>query len=110
MLIGLVIFCILNTYSASEGQPVPQMASPSIDIKAAIMSKTILVSVEYQSGSMVVLKADEDTLLNINGTLAPFWLSIDVVKHYGYRLNDITTSGLGSQGNPTRFYAIMTKP
>jgi hypothetical protein len=57
-----------------------------------------------------VIKGDENALLLTNGTMAPFWNAIDLVKHYGYLLNDVTTSGMGSQGNPTRFYAIMLKP
>jgi hypothetical protein len=52
----------------------------------------------------------KDSLLLSNGTMTPFWNAIDVVKHYGYSLSDVTTSGMGSQGNPTRFYAIMSKP
>jgi hypothetical protein len=76
-----------------------------------------LVEVEYQSNSMVVLKADESYLLGVSGslagtggTMAAFWKAIDIIKQYGYTVDDVTTSGVGSQGNPTRFYAIMSKP
>ena len=58
----------------------------------------------------MILKADEDTLLISNGTMSPFWNAIDVVKHYGYTVDEVATSGMGSQGNPTRFYAIMPRP
>ena len=58
----------------------------------------------------MILKADEDTLLISNGTMSPFWNAIDVVKHYGYTVDEVATSGMGSQGNPTRFYAIMSRP
>jgi hypothetical protein len=68
-----------------------------------------LIKVEYQSESTIVLKGEEDILVSINGTTASFWEAIDFMKHYGYSLVDVTTSGMGSQGNPTRFYAIMTK-
>jgi hypothetical protein len=83
---------------------------PSVDIKSILLSVSPLIDVEYQGESIVVLKADEDTLLISNGTMLPFWNAIDVVKHYGYTVEDIATSGMGSQGNPTRFYAIMSKP
>lgn len=74
------------------------------------MARGPLVEVEYQTDSVVVLKAEEDLLLSLNGTMAPLWNAIDIVEHYGYSLDDITNSGVGSEGNPTRFYAIMSKP
>jgi hypothetical protein len=46
-------------------------------------------------------------LLLLNGTLAPFWYAINIVKKHGYQLKEITESGMGSQGYPTRFYAIL---
>ena len=67
------------------------------------------IDVEYQSASSVVLRGDEEILLLLNGTLAPFWYAIDIVKKYGYQLKEITETGMGSQGNPTRFYAILKK-
>lgn len=106
----------LMTYSHSFSNSVAQQATgpvlqPStVDIKQILISVSPLIEVEYKSGSIVVLKADEDTLLLSNGTVAPFWHAIDIVKSHGYTLSDVTTSGMGSQGNPTRFYAIMTKP
>ena len=68
-----------------------------------------LVEVEYQTDSIVVLKADEDFVLKTSLSMVPFWKAIDIVKSYGYNLRDITTSGVGSVGNPTKFYAIMVK-
>ncbi len=67
------------------------------------------IDVEYQSAQSVVLRGDEETLLLANGTLTPFWYAIDIVKKHGYQLKEITESGMGSQGNPTRFYAILEK-
>jgi hypothetical protein len=68
-----------------------------------------LITVEYESDSTIVLKGDENSLLIINGTLAPLWNAIDIVKNNGYKLKEIIESGMGSQGNPTRFYAILEK-
>jgi hypothetical protein len=56
-----------------------------------------------------ILNADEDFLLLLNGTLTPFWHAIDIVKKHGYTLEEITESGMGSKGNPTRFYAVLEK-
>ena len=36
---------------------------------------------------IVVLKADENTLLISNDIIMPFWNAIDLVKHYGYKLD-----------------------
>ena len=82
---------------------------PSIDFSNILENSGSLVSVEYQSASSVVLRGDEETLLLVNGTLAPFWYAIDIVTNHGYQLKEITESGMGSQGNPTRFYAILEK-
>jgi hypothetical protein len=55
------------------------------------------------------LRGEEETLLLLNGTLAPFWYAIDIVKKHDYQLKGITESGTGSKENPTRFYAILEK-
>jgi hypothetical protein len=96
--------------TAVAQQDIPVLKPPANDIKDIMLTVSPLIDVEYQGESVVVLKADENALLLSNGTLMPFWKAIDVVKNYGYSLNDVTTSGMGSQGNPTRFYAIMSKP
>lgn len=108
----LALMTIANSFSISQAQQnvAPVLRPPSVDIKGILLSVSPLINVEYQGESVVVLKADEDALLVSNGTITPFWNAIDVVKHYGYSLDDVTTSGMGSQGNPTRFYAIMSKP
>lgn len=98
-----VIFLITHS-NYVEGQ-FPFSSSNILDLQ----SKIPLIDVEYQTDSMIVLRADENTLLQVNGTMVPFWTAIEIVKQNGYTLNEVTTSGMGSQGNPTRFYAIMTK-
>jgi hypothetical protein len=109
----IAFFLFLFSYSFdSEAQQTtaPILRTPTDDIKGILLKVTPLIDLEYQGESIVVLMAQEDTLLLSNGTMTPFWNAIDIVKHYGYSLNDVTTSGMGSQGNPTRFYAIMSKP
>ena len=100
---------IVTSNSSAQQNVSLSLRPPSINIKDIVFSISPLIEVEYQGESIVVLKADEDTLLLANGTISPFWLAVDAVKHYGYSVDDIATSGMGSQGNPTRFYAIMTK-
>jgi hypothetical protein len=112
VIIPLALIMILNSFTITEAQQnnTPVLRPPPVDIKAIILLVSPLINVEYQGESIVVLKADEDALLLSNGTITPFWNAIDVVEHYGYHLDDVATSGMGSQGNPTRFYAIMSKP
>lgn len=110
----LIIVLGLTIFWSGAGQSGGQMASPSFaplsPIKQAILTQAPLIDVEYESPKMVVLKADEDTLLTTNGTIFSFWNAIDIVKQQGYTLEEVTTSGIGSAGNPTRFYAVMSRP
>ena len=82
--------------------------SPSPINFTELLGSNFFVATEYQSNSLVVLRGDEE-LLTIFGNMNLLWKAIDVVQHYGYSLKEITTSGMGSQGNPTRFYAILVK-
>ena len=82
---------------------------PPIDFSKILKESNSLIEVEYQSAYSVILRANEETLLLVNGTLAPFWYAIDIVKKHGYQLKEITESGMGTQGNPTRFYALLEK-
>jgi len=69
-----------------------------------------IVTVEYESNTLVVLRGDEDSLLMLNGTLGPLWNAIDIVEtEKGFKMKEMITSGIGSKGNPTRIYAIMEK-
>ena len=113
LLLACSFFLLMTTVTlTSYGQQNVSLSlrPPPVNIKEIVFSISPLVEVEYQGESIVVLKADEDTLLLANGTITPFWLAVDAVKHYGYSVDDITTSGMGSQGNPTRFYAVMSRP
>jgi hypothetical protein len=44
----------------------------------------------------VVLQGPE-VLLNANGSITSLGNAMDVVKHHGYSLNDISTSGGGTE-------------
>ncbi len=66
------------------------------------------VTLELANNSTVVLKGDEEFMLKTEYNLSPFWEAIDTIKQFGYNLDEVTESGMGSVGNPTRFYAIMS--
>ena len=95
-------------YDSSSSKLRIGVGLPPIDFSKILKSQT-LIEVEYQSASSVVLRGNEETVLLLNGTLAPFWYSIDIVKKHGYQLKEIIESGMGSKGNPTRFYALLEK-
>jgi hypothetical protein len=110
--IGLIVFifaivtiCLFNNIVYAQ----TPTAQKQVNITDILIEDYPYVSVEYEDQSTLVIRGDEDSLLLTNGTLAPFWEAIDKAKEQGYKLDDITTSGMGSQGNPTRFYAAMSK-
>jgi len=82
---------------------------PPIDFSKVLKESQSLIEVEYQSAYSVVLRGDEKTSLLLNRTFAPFWYAIDIVKKHGYHLKEIVESGMRSQGNKTKFYAILEK-
>lgn len=101
-----VILLVSTVTTESKGQP--EVTSP-VNITDMLLDKYPFVTVEYETNSAVILRGDEDSLLLLNGSLAPLWEAIDDVSNAGYILNEVTSSGMGSQGNPTRFYAVMMK-
>jgi hypothetical protein len=98
----------LESYDSSNKLNIDIGLSP-IDFSKILKESNSLIEIEYQSAYSVILRGNEETLLLMNGTLAPFWYAIDIVKKHGYQLKEITESGSGSQGNPTRFYAVLEK-
>jgi hypothetical protein len=98
----------LESYDSSNKLNIDIGLSP-IDFSKILKESNSLIEIEYQSAYSVILRGNEETLLLMNGTLAPFWYAIDIVKKHGYQLKEITESGIGSQGNPTRFYAVLEK-
>lgn len=76
------------------------------------------VKVMYESPTTVVLGGDliasdrdVDTRLqpstHWNGDL---WAAMDLLKNqYGFKLQQVMTNGVGSVGNPTTVYILMTK-
>ena len=99
---------ISNAQNTTETSKI-NIEPSAVDINKIVKDIEPSIKVEYQSNSMVVLNADEDFLLLLNGTLTPFWHAIDIVKEHGYSLKEISESGMGSKGNPTRFYAVLEK-
>lgn len=66
-----------------------------------------LIKVDYESDSLIVLEGNKNDISQINGSVVPFWESIDIVKNQGYSLKEIITLGTGTDDNTTIFYAIF---
>jgi hypothetical protein len=78
------------------------------EILTALIEYYPAVTIELIGNSTITLKGDEEFMLKTEKNLTPFWKSIDTAKQFGYTLDEITESGLGSIGNPTRLYAVMS--
>ena len=67
------------------------------------------VHVNYESPSTVLISGDliESQFRKFNSNL---WEAMDLLKNqYGFKLQNVMTSGVGSVGNPTTVYILMTK-
>jgi len=67
------------------------------------------VHVRYESPTTVLISGDlivaDYGLFNKN-----IWEAMDLLKtQYGFKLQNVMTSGVGSVGNPTTVYILMTK-
>jgi hypothetical protein len=78
-----------------------------------------MVSVEYESDSIVVLRSNENVILPLNGSLAPLWNAIDMVEKEGnFEFKQFVTTELTIDDKLTTdlnlvpsnvFYALLSK-
>ena len=65
------------------------------------------VVVKYESPTSVVIGGD---LIFGNNFNTGLWEAMDLLKsQYGFTIQQVITSGVGSVGNPTTVYILMTK-
>lgn len=67
------------------------------------------VSVKYESPTTLLISGDLITRseLAFNSYI---WDAMDMLKNqYGFKVQNVMTSGVGSEGNPTTVYILMTK-
>jgi hypothetical protein len=57
----------------------------------------------YKNGSIIVTGHILDNETNGTITFLPVSDAFNVVKYYGYSVDDVTTSGMGNEGSPTGF-------
>jgi hypothetical protein len=65
------------------------------------------VDVRYESPSSIVIGGD---LIFFGVFNTDLWKAMDLLKNqYGFNVEHVMTSGVGSVGNPTNIYILMTK-
>jgi hypothetical protein len=72
------------------------------------------VVVDYESPTTVLISGDLFTRSAEPNTAYIFnsylWQAMDMLKNqYGFKVQQVMTSGVGSEGNPTTVYILMTK-
>ena len=108
-----VLFLAISLASVNAQQPV-KLAKLINDTFAAIDYDGIpYVRVPYESNNTILLQGEllasqfntPDLTFN-----ADLWAAMDLLKDkYGFKLQQVMTSGVGSVGNPTKVYLLMTK-
>jgi len=96
------------TVNSVHAQSIPVGSNNKSQLETDLLNFYPSVEVEFNGNATLVLKADEEFLLKSQGNLASLWEAIDKSHEFGYTLDEITTSGMGSEGNPTRFYAVLS--
>lgn len=75
----------------------------------ADLNMNVQVAVEYESPTTVMISGD---LITENDLIFNSFLfqGMDLLKNqYGFKIQDVFTSGEGSKANPTRVYIMLTK-
>ena len=72
------------------------------------------VEVVYESPTTIMLSGELLSTISPESTIGFFnsgiWAAMDLLKNqYGFKVQQVMTSGQGSVGNPTKVYILMTK-
>lgn len=110
--IVLTINQTVNAQSANStiGQIIDEKYGPKSQLSNELSFEVpATVYVKYESPSTVMISGDL-----INSQFSRFnsdlWEAMDLLKNqYGFKLQNVMTSGAGSVGNPTTVYILMTK-
>lgn len=73
---------------------------------------TLDAKIVYQSPTTVVIEGDKLTVGETGGGLIDnefLWQGVDLVKQYGYEIDSVAMSGLGTTDNPTNYHVILSK-
>jgi hypothetical protein len=112
-IIILTIFFIatfgFSIYNQAIAQSLPNSNMSSTGANNSTISSIIennyadLVLVDYDGNNRVIL-----TFYETESRYG--WEAIDLLEDsYGYKLDSVLSSGMGSVGNPTRFFAVLSK-
>jgi len=66
-----------------------------------------LVHVLYDSPKKIILGG---YLIEAGNFISDLWQARDLLKNqYGFKMDQVITSGIGTEANPTKVYVVMTK-
>jgi hypothetical protein len=115
ILVLLVSFAtVLSTLAAgdimAQGMPKTNISGNNTNQTASYITNLVeenyadLVRVEHESNEFVVLNFAE-----IDSTIG--WDAVQTVMDKGnYKIESVLSSGMGSVGNPTRFFVVLSGP
>jgi len=80
----------------------------------SIIENYVPVEVAYESPTTIMLSGNLISTVSPESTMGTFnsgiWEAMDLMKNqYGFKVQQVMTSGLGNVGNPTTVYILMTK-
>jgi hypothetical protein len=86
-------------------QIIDQRFPPKLDLDVS-SSAVPSVEVKYESPNTAII----GDLIFARSFNTDLWSAMDLLKNqYGFKIQQVMTSGVGSVGNPTSVYILMTK-
>jgi hypothetical protein len=126
MVILLLMPLLLLVTNQANAQAQNQTQSPSQILQGYFNKEH--VTIFYESPKTVILQGDliaYDTLATVtdpsgkpatagvitdtNIQRTDLWEAMDLLRLHGFEIQQVMTSGVGSEGNPTVVYILMTK-
>ncbi len=89
----------------------PGAKSPSTGLACEVgTSNEVILNIEKTSGARATFQCNQVFSFEEENTIWG-WSIIELLKtRAGFSVDEIVPSGLGSVGNPTRFYVVMSGP
>jgi hypothetical protein len=122
---ALIFLGLTQTVNAQvQSQPQPGNLSKMIEDKFVTVmppsegymqfTNKSQVDVVYESPTTIMLSGELLSTISPESTTGFFnsgiWAAMDLLKNdYGFKVQQVMTSGVGSVGNPTNVYILMTK-
>lgn len=96
-----------------DNHAIAQSSSNNVTSNTGAINSTISSIIEENFADLVLVDYDgnNSVVLMFYETESNYgWEAIDLLEDkYGYKLDSVLPSGMGSVGNPTRFFAVLSK-